>query len=77
MIRYGVNYRTNPPYFLQNGPGGWMLDFWTMSQVIRMNHKNQWHMVDKNHPYMFGFSDWGFDKNGFPHKKIKTSSDIE
>ena len=42
VIRFPVEQRTQAPYFLQKGPEGWMLDFWTMTNVIRMNHKNMW-----------------------------------
>ena len=65
VIRFSVRDRTQAPYFLQRGSKGWMLDFWTMTNVIRMNHKNMWFFKRKDHPYMFGFSDWQFDKNGF------------
>lgn len=68
VIRYPVAERLLPPYFMELGDDGWMLDFWTMSQTIRMNHKNQWHLVKNKHPYMFGFVGWRFDKNGFPHE---------
>jgi len=66
VIRYSARERTRSPYFLVQGDSGWMLDFWSMTNVIRMNHKNMWHFTDFNHPYMFAFSDWQFDKNGFP-----------
>lgn len=55
-----------PPYFFRKGADGWMLDFWTMSNVIRMNHKNYYHFKSFEHPYRFAFSDWKFDNNGFP-----------
>lgn len=67
VLRFQVQQRTNAPYFFQKEEQGWMLDFATMSRVIRMNHKNQWHLVSCEHPYMFGFVGWRFDKNGFPH----------
>lgn len=66
VVRFPLNKRTAAPYFFQKSEEGWMLDFWTMSQVIRMNHKNMWMIKRTDHPYMFGFSDWKFDKNGFP-----------
>jgi uncharacterized protein len=66
VIRYPITHRTQAPYFLQKGEQGWMLDFWSMNQVIRMNHKNMWMLISQDHPYMFAFSDWQFDKNGFP-----------
>lgn len=66
VIRFPREQRTLPPYFFQKSETGWKLDFWYMSQVIRMNHKNMWHFVSFKHPYMFGFADWTFDSNGFP-----------
>lgn len=66
VIRYSVKLRTRPPYFLKRGTDGWMLDFRTMSKVIQMNHKNYYRFKSFDHPYHFAFSDWQFDKNGFP-----------
>ena len=66
VIRYAVEDRTVPPYFLRYGENGWMLDFAVMSRVIQMNHRNQWRMKSTDHPYMFGFADLLFDENGFP-----------
>lgn len=66
VIRYPARQRTQSPYFLRKGEQGWMLDFLTMNRVIRMNHKNQWRFTNFEHPYKIGFSDWQFDKNGFP-----------
>ncbi len=66
VIRYPAEQRTQTPYFLRKGAGGWMLDFWTMSQVLQMNHKNHYHFKYFDHPYHFAFSDWRFDQNGFP-----------
>ena len=66
VIRYPVLARTYSPYFFTKGSDGWMLDFSAMNKVLQMNHKNMWMMRKTDHPYMFGFSDWTFDKNGFP-----------
>lgn len=66
VIRFPVEERNQPPYFFRKGAEGWMLDFWTMSNVIRMNHKNYYHFKSFEHPYRFAFSDWKFDNNGFP-----------
>ncbi|MFW2366099.1 MAG: TPM domain-containing protein [Desulforhopalus sp.] len=66
VIRFPAHNRTQAPYFLQKGDKGWMLDFSTMSKVLRMNHRNMWMFKSLDHPFMFGFSDWTFDKNGFP-----------
>ncbi len=70
VIRYSVKERTRAPFFLQKGAAGWMFDFKTMAEVIRMNHKNKWHFCQRDHHYMFGFNDWYFDKNGFPHSRV-------
>ena len=66
VIRYPVGQRTQAPYFLKKGADGWMLDFWTMSQVLQMNHENNYHFKRLDHPYRFAFADWQFDQNGFP-----------
>jgi hypothetical protein len=66
VIRYPLSERQHPPYFLEKGAEGWMLDFHTMSRFIQMNHQNMWRFNNTDHPFMFGFDDWYFDKNGFP-----------
>lgn len=66
VIRFPVGQRTLPPYFLENNGSGWAIDFATMNDLIRMNHKNMWHFVSGDHPYMFGFADWSFDSSGYP-----------
>jgi len=68
VIRYPVMQREQSPFLLVRGDEGWMFDFATMNRVIGMNHKNQWHFLKQDHPYMFGFKDLHFDKNGFPFK---------
>lgn len=66
VLRHPIKSRTHSPYFFTQNENGWMLDFATMSKVLQMNHKNMWMMRKTDHPYMFGFSDWTFDTNGFP-----------
>ena len=66
VIRYPVMQRALSPFLLIRSDEGWMFDFATMNRVIGMNHKNQWHFLHQNHPYMFGFMDLHFDNNGFP-----------
>ena len=68
VLRYPLKSRLQSPYFFRKGNDGWMLDFATMSRVLRMNHKNMWMMKSMEHPYMFAFADWSFDRNGFPVK---------
>ncbi|MCG6909467.1 MAG: TPM domain-containing protein [Deltaproteobacteria bacterium] len=69
VIRFPVENRGAAPYFFIKGDQGWMIDFRGMNRSIRFNHKNQWHFVKTDHPYMFAFSDLRFDKHGFPHKR--------
>jgi hypothetical protein len=66
VIRFPSGQRTMPPYFLEKNGSGWAFDFAAMNNLIRMNHKNMWHFVSRDHPYMFGFADWRFDLNGYP-----------
>lgn len=69
VLRYPLESRLQSPYFFRKGDEGWMLDFATMNWVLQMNHKNMWMMKKMDHPYMFAFADWLFDKNGFPVKR--------
>jgi hypothetical protein len=69
VIRFSPDDRQASPFFLEKGSRGWMMDFASMSKLIGFNHKNQWHLRQTNHKYMFGFKEIYFDKNGFPHKK--------
>lgn len=66
VIRFSVKERSMAPFFLANDGSGWAFDFAAMKDSIRMNQKNMWHFVSRDHPYMFGFTDWQFDANGFP-----------
>jgi hypothetical protein len=68
VIRYPVDERQLSPFLLVRGAWGWMFDFAAMHRVIGINHKNQWHFLSIDHPYMFAFTDWQFDTNGFPFK---------
>lgn len=67
VIRFPIANRQVPPYFFRCGPEGWMLDFASMTRLIRFNHRNQWFFTTKNHDFMFAFDDVVFDNNGFPH----------
>ena len=69
VISFSYDLRQASPYFLEKGNQGWMLDFSSMSKLVGFNHKNQWHLRQRDHKYMFGFKGVYFDKNGFPHKK--------
>jgi hypothetical protein len=70
VVMFAPDLRQASPFFLEKGNRGWMLDFASMSKLIGFNHKNQWHLRQNNHKYMFGFKEVYLDKNGFPHKKI-------
>ena len=69
VIRFPVSDRQASPYFLEKDDQGWMLDFFSMNQLIRFNHKNQWHFMKTEHKFAFAFTDLSFDKHGFPHKR--------
>lgn len=69
VISFSPDDRQASPFFLEKGNRGWMMDFASMTKLIGFNHKNQWHLRQTNHKYMFGFKAVFFDKNGFPHKK--------
>jgi len=69
VISFSPDNRQASPFFLEKGNRGWMMDFASMTKLIGFNHKNQWHLRQTNHKYMFGFKEVFFDKNGFPHKK--------
>ncbi len=69
VISFSPDDRQASPFFLEKGGQGWMMDFASMNKLIGFNHKNQWHLRQTSHKYMFGFKDVYFDKNGFPHKK--------
>jgi len=68
VIRFPIEERRNPPYFLHRKNGLWHLDLAAMNRLIAFNHRNQWHFRNLDHGYMFGFSDWQFDVTGFPHR---------
>ncbi len=67
VIRYNLANRECHPFYFVFEDGAWRMDFLTMMQTIRFNHRNLWLLYRKDHPYMFAFKDWIFDKNGFPH----------
>lgn len=68
VVRFPIEERRNPPYFLHRKNGVWHLDIAAMNRLITFNHRNQWHFRNLDHGYMFGFSDWQFDVTGFPHR---------
>ena len=66
VIRFPIQERMLPPYFLERTNEGWAFDFSGMSAYIQLNAHNMWHFVKQDHRYMFAFSDWQFDANGYP-----------
>ncbi len=69
VIRFGLEKRLLPPYFLEHTGDGWAFDFASMHQIIRMNQHNHWRFTESDHAYSFGFVDWLFDADGFPVAK--------
>ena len=67
-IRFPIEDRQASPFFLIRSDTGWMLDFASMHRIIGFNHKNQWFFRTTDHIYMFAFTDFVFDHNGFPHR---------
>ena len=56
VIRFPVEDRHASPFFLEKDDKGWMLDFYAMNQLIRFNHKNQWHFIKTDHKFSFAFT---------------------
>ena len=68
VMRYPVDKRQCNPYFFRLEEDGWRLDLTMMQRAIRFGRSNQWHLVPGvTHPYDFAFTDWQFDRNGYPH----------
>lgn len=71
VVRFPLEARRNPPYFLCRREKGWQLDLAAMNRLVGFNHRNQWHFRNLGHGYMFAFADWQFDNNGIPHRKLE------
>jgi len=71
VVRYPVNDRKCSPFFLMKENKLWKLDLTMMQTSIIFNHKNLWRFKNRDHKYMFAFSDWSFDRNGYPHSLKK------
>ena len=68
VMRYRVDKRQCNPYFFRLEEGRWRLDLTMMQRAIRFGRSNQWHFEPGiSHPYDFAFTDWQFDRNGYPH----------
>jgi hypothetical protein len=63
-----IENRQASPYFLLRGESCWMLDFASMHRLIGFNRKNQWFFRTTDHAYMFAFTDFVFDRKGFPYR---------
>lgn len=53
------------PWFFHRTAEGWQLDGSMYPDVIGYNHRNQWFFRRRDHPYMFAFEDFSFDRHGF------------
>ena len=68
VMRYPVDKRQCNPYFFRLEEDRWRLDLTMMQRAIRFGRSNQWHLErGVEHPYDFAFTDWQFDRNGYPH----------
>ncbi|HVH17940.1 MAG TPA: TPM domain-containing protein [Myxococcota bacterium] len=67
VIRYPIEARRCPPWFLVREGERWRLDLATASSAIRFGRDNTWHFAaGAAHLYAFGFADWTLDRNGYP-----------
>ena len=67
VIRFPIDARDCPPYFLRAQAGVWQLDLASMGRSIRFGASNAWHLTpEAASEYRFGFRDWRFDRNGYP-----------
>jgi len=69
-IRFGPpkNKRECNPFFFEKEDGMWRLNFLMLMKAVRFNHRNEWHFdPSTRHVYGFAFTDWRFDKHGFPY----------
>jgi uncharacterized protein len=67
VIRYPIPQRRCAPWFFLHDGEAWLLDLTMMRDAVRFGRDNSWHFASGiRHPYEFAFSDWRFDRNGFP-----------
>ena len=70
VVRYPVRERACAPWFFQRAGGYWLLDLTMMQKAIRFGRGNAWRFdLGVDHPYRFAFTDWRFDRNGFPRRQ--------
>ncbi len=70
VIRFGPpkSKRECNPFFFEKEDGVWRMNFLMLMKAVRFNHRNEWHFdLSTKHPYGFAFTDWSFDRYGFPH----------
>lgn len=67
VVRYKIDQHQCAPYFLVKEDGAWRLEFNTMMKHIRFGIDNAWHFdMRQKIPYADAFTDWQFNRNGFP-----------
>lgn len=69
VLRYGIDERQCPPWFLANSDGSWRLALHVQQQALGFGRGNAWHFRRMIHRYRFGFMDWRLDSNGYPHSE--------
>lgn len=68
VLRYPVEERTCSPYFFLKEDEQWRLDFTVMIDALRFGRNNEWRLIPGYAgPYIFGFMDLRFDRNGYPY----------
>lgn len=69
VIRYPIAERQCAPWFFRKVDGAWALDLTMMQRAIRFGRSNAWHFDrGADHPYVYAFRDWRFDRHGFPRR---------
>tara|TARA_R110000868_G_scaffold108375_1_gene295883 strand:+ start:467 stop:1090 length:624 start_codon:yes stop_codon:yes gene_type:complete len=71
VIRFALERRACPPYFLERQEQGWRIDLLTLRNNVSFNAQNQWRFIDaelmRSGAYGFAFDDVDFDKSGYPY----------
>jgi hypothetical protein len=71
VIRFGLERRECPPYFLKRQENSWRMDMLISRDHIGFNAQNQWYFMGGASllagEYGFAFSDVIFDEYGYPH----------
>jgi uncharacterized protein len=70
VIRYPIKERACAPWFFQRIGPDWQLDLTMMQRAIRFGRSNAWRFdMAVEHAYRFAFTDWTFDRHGFPKRR--------